>query len=1488
MLRKLGGMYDLKDNHNRAPLDENGMIIYDGRVPSDVDLFADDVQIAFSTLLPLLGLGIKLGLLAYSLYAYFTREEPASTGPLDETIEAFGLSFNNTINPSTNLSIIYGEHKFAPHVFYQKLSNLGNNNRMDIGLGIGEGPIDSISELKVNELDFTDLQGTNSFTLHDGSVIEIDQIFDKIALSQDLNTNITEEGQVIISAPGAVSNVIELEIGMVWDQGLFSAGSRGQAETHTSFSVDYKLSADAIWTTAIDRTKIIENHRGPFRRTFTIVRNLTPGSYDIRVRNHDIASGTDIRDMTVDFVNYYIREDFTPPPDFAHIGMSLEATSAIQGRMPKITVLVKGRKVRVYSDLTTFSTEWSDNPVWCLMDLLTNTRYGLGYLVGHDDLDIQSFIDMATLADGTDMNGARKGRLDLVINRSKPALDWIETILLSFRGILQTVGGAFSLTIERDEASVQTFTSAKIKKGSLTYQYADPADSVDINQVTGSYLNREKDFIRDQFKLPGSGTIAPANIVERDFDLLGLTRPADVEARLRVIFNGMNTNIRAAQWESDISTLQAQVGDVVTIDHPLPGWTGASVKKFRILQIEETEDQSRRIKGIEHNASVFDAEATIATPPIETQLWNPLSTASPIQDLTLEPLFISEKDGTVRTDLGIYWTVTSGAVNFFKIEQYDVFVATSSGTILPSGTAFNPADENSLFFVQPDSTLASGTLFSPFEFIGSTRPPITKFIVKNARSTDFYNVAVVAVTNNLITQDLANAVTKTAFVTTFSGQPNNVAAFTSAFSSDDVLFTWTPVPRSAVTNLAGYEIRDENANFGVEDSSLIFRGVGSNFLHKDVSFRTDDFFIKTFNTNNIYSSTVKSTTPLNAAPAAITQADPVQIGRSIRINWTSSAESDVTGYTIHIDTSAGFSPSSANLFAELSGRDTAAFIFTESDDSFPTRYVQIGTIDALSISQNDVNFSNEKSFTAVPEPSTVDAATINIINDSDFNGISPGYWNTSGSASLSSSAGHVDSGGTLTQFIPFPDRKLRDTQMRMSLFVDAASTPSDLTMTVTGTGGYSKQLTVTGTDITSTSSRFSQVFSVDSIPDSVGVDITTAGGTQINVDKAMLHAGNQALQWIPHTLEIVEGYTDWVGTTQIIDNAIVTNKIVANAVTGAKIAANTITADLYQELRQTLYFHFDGELDASNPLNVMFHLPSELQAAADIIDVKLSYFRRPFRGTILATTSDSSVVGSTSDVTTAGVHTHNISAVPSIIPFQNTYKADVDGVWYRVSGDGATSTATSSVSENHNHTWIIQNDGDFATVNDAILKKIDGGSTALITCANFEGQGVTENGTDDSGFIHKHILIFPWDGWVGIPTTVTEGRSVGFASSSTTQLSYRGSGPIIHRESAEQPSSHSHDFNLPVHSHAVTFGIFEESNAVTIAVRRSDDGSSFEGGDFTSSSSASRLDVDIDSDNFFDAGAGAGFKALQIRSSGVNDGRTRIDGIILVKLDISA
>ena len=137
--------------------------------------------------------------------------------------------------------------------------------------------------------------------------------------------------------------------------------------------------------------------------------------------------------------------------------------------IPKIQALVQGRKVVSYNSSSVAQTAaFSTNPAWCLLDYLTNTRYGKGIAVG--DIDIPSFYSASQTAitQVTPYSGASAINLfdcNAVIDTGQKLIDNTRTLLKGMRGFLPYTQGKYKLIIETTGSSVLTLNEDNIIVG---------------------------------------------------------------------------------------------------------------------------------------------------------------------------------------------------------------------------------------------------------------------------------------------------------------------------------------------------------------------------------------------------------------------------------------------------------------------------------------------------------------------------------------------------------------------------------------------------------------------------------------------------------------------------------------------------------------------------------------------------------------------------------------------------------------------------------------------------------------------------------------------------------------------------------------------------------------------------------------------------------------------------------------------------------------
>lgn len=117
--------------------------------------------------------------------------------------------------------------------------------------------------------------------------------------------------------------------------------------------------------------------------------------------------------------------------------------------------------------------EWTDNPVWCYFDLLTNKRYGLGNYIETDSIDKWTLYEIAQYCDTLvpDGFGNVEPRLtcNLYISSRDEAFKVIGDLASIFRGITYYAGGTIQASYDSPKSTTYQFTNANVENGNFNY-----------------------------------------------------------------------------------------------------------------------------------------------------------------------------------------------------------------------------------------------------------------------------------------------------------------------------------------------------------------------------------------------------------------------------------------------------------------------------------------------------------------------------------------------------------------------------------------------------------------------------------------------------------------------------------------------------------------------------------------------------------------------------------------------------------------------------------------------------------------------------------------------------------------------------------------------------------------------------------------------------------------------------------------------------------
>ena len=347
--------------------------------------------------------------------------------------------------------------------------------------------------------------------------------------------------------------------------------------------------------------------------------------------------------------------------------------------IPKVQAKIQGKKVVSYNaSLVAQSPAYSTNPAWCLLDYLTNTRYGKGLSIS--EMDLQSFYDASLVCEtqvtpysgGSDINIFDT---NTALDTSQKIIDNVREILKGCRGYLPYTQGTYKLIIETIGSASITLTEDDIIGG---YTLSVPTKNERYNRVIVGFVNPDRNYQVDEVQFPpidDSGlpsedqhenmkTADGGFLLEGRFDFKTITSPYQAEEMAEVILRRSRQALTLGLTVS-FDAYDLAIGDIVNITHSSLGF---SAKPFRVMGMTFNEDFTIGLSLVEYQATHYTwatktQQATIPT----TNLPNPF-TIQPPASVSLEDTLIEyNQTPLIALDVTI-GASTDSFVDYFQVE----------------------------------------------------------------------------------------------------------------------------------------------------------------------------------------------------------------------------------------------------------------------------------------------------------------------------------------------------------------------------------------------------------------------------------------------------------------------------------------------------------------------------------------------------------------------------------------------------------------------------------------------------------------------------------------------------------------------------------------------------------------------------------------------------------------------------------------------------
>lgn len=374
--------------------------------------------------------------------------------------------------------------------------------------------------------------------------------------------------------------------------------------------VEYRRKDGGAWTLTPDQTTVAANKSAV--RSSVRIDGLAAGQYDFRVSRvtPESVSFRIIDDMFLTSVDEIVYDDLAYP-NTALLGIRAIATDQLNGGIPNVTCVVMGKKIAVW-DGVNWSTAWSNNPVWVIYDLLTNSRYGLGSYVAPAQIDLPSFLEAAQWCDSPVSDNAggfeKRCEWDGVIDTNPAAWDLLNQIGSTFGGSIMYTGGVYKITVSKPAVPVQLFTMGNIIADSFSGSCL--ASDKNVNAVDVQFSDKNQNWAMDLIPIETQAAwINNEPIRKQSISLFGVTRRSQAEREAHRALNVARLINRRITFSVGVDALACDVGDVFSFSHDVPLW-GQSGRVLRGMGRKVQLDRPVEMIGgksyalrLRHNAS---------------------------------------------------------------------------------------------------------------------------------------------------------------------------------------------------------------------------------------------------------------------------------------------------------------------------------------------------------------------------------------------------------------------------------------------------------------------------------------------------------------------------------------------------------------------------------------------------------------------------------------------------------------------------------------------------------------------------------------------------------------------------------------------------------------------------------------------------------------------------------------------------------------------
>ncbi|EIH4135947.1 host specificity protein J [Escherichia coli] len=368
------------------------------------------------------------------------------------------------------------------HTPVEAKDNLKSTQMMSVIDAIGEGPVEGpvkgLQSILVNKTPLTDTDGNP--VIHGVTAVwragEQEQTppegFESSGSETALGVEVTKAKPVTRTITSANIDRLRVTFGV---QSLVQTTSKGDRNP-SSVRLLIQLQRNGNWVTEKDVT--INGKTTSQYLASVILDNLPPRPFNIRMVRETADSTSDqLQNKTLWSSYTEIIDVKQCYPNTAIVGLQVDAEQ-FGGQQMTVNYHIRGRIIQVPSNYDpekrTYSGIWdgslkpaySNNPAWCLWDMLTHPRYGMGKRLGAADVDKWALYAIGQYCDQTvpDGFGGTEPRMtfNAYLSQQRKAWDVLSDFCSAMRCMPVWNGQTLTFVQDRPSDVVWPYTSSDV------------------------------------------------------------------------------------------------------------------------------------------------------------------------------------------------------------------------------------------------------------------------------------------------------------------------------------------------------------------------------------------------------------------------------------------------------------------------------------------------------------------------------------------------------------------------------------------------------------------------------------------------------------------------------------------------------------------------------------------------------------------------------------------------------------------------------------------------------------------------------------------------------------------------------------------------------------------------------------------------------------------------------------------------------------------